>query len=201
MRGSRRLLLCATLLCGLVPGTGCVTRPVEHQVFDRDFTTVSLRSYKRGTQIVDKGYQHPFTIASGRLAHILSRIDLRREDDGEAQRVPAIPTDSIYLIAEGLADALAKADQNQEVVVMSIRRTKRLGIFDRKFLTSLVAYRKDDLLYLHLGLSDWEIPPSREERLPPPRVGSPSKNIRIITSPGMTLVETASVSVTWGDQE
>lgn len=199
-RGSRRALLCAALVPGLALGTGCITRPVEHEVFDRDLTTVSLRSHKRGASIVEKGYQHPFSIATARLAHILSRIDLRREEGGETKRVPAIPTESIYLIAEGLADGLAKADADQEVVVMSVRRTKRLGIFDRKYLTSFVAYRRDDLLYLHLGLSDWEIPPYREERLPPPKVGSPSKKIRIIPSRGMTLVDTASVSVAWRDE-
>ncbi len=199
MRGSRQVLLCAALFPGLVLGTGCVTRPVEHEVFDRDLTTASLRSHKRGASVVEKGYEHPFSIATARLAHILSRIDLRREEGGETKRVAAIPTDSIYLIAEGLADALAKADANQEVVVMSIRRTKRLGIFDRKYLTSLVAYRKDELLYIHLGLADWEIPPYREERLPPPKVGSPSKKIRVIPSRGMTLVDTASVSVAWDD--
>lgn len=197
-RGSRRTLLCAALGLAL-PLAGCITRPIDHKVFEQDYTTIYLRSYKRGTSIVEKGYQHPFTIAPARMAHILSRIDLRREEDGETKRTPAIPTDSIYLIGQGLAEALAEADENQQVMVMSIRREKRLGIFDRKFLTSLIAYRKGDQLYIHLGSCDWAVPPSREDRLPEPQLDKPSAKFRVIPSRGMALVDTASVAVDWRD--
>jgi hypothetical protein len=198
MRGSHRTLLRVALGLTLL-ATGCITRPIQDKVFEQDYTTIYLRSYKRGTRVVEKGYQHPFTLSPSRAAHILSRIDVRRTEDGETKRVPAIPTESIYLIGEGLSQAFEKADPNQEILVMSIVRTKRLGIFDRKHLTSFLAYRKDDLLYLHLGTVDWSVPPGREDRLPVPEIGEPSAKFRIIPSRGMTVLDTASVSVAWRD--
>jgi hypothetical protein len=196
MSRAGRVLLCVAL--GLA-ATACVTRPVERVVFEEDLTTIKLRSHKRLGSIVEKGYGHPFTISPVRAAHILSRIDVRRQEDGETKRIAAIPTESLYLIGEGLADALGKADENQEVVVMSIRRTKRLGIFDRKFLTSFVAYRRDDFLYLHLGSLDWEIEPIREDRLPAPQIGKPSGKFQVVPSPEMQLVDSGSLAVAWRD--
>jgi hypothetical protein len=196
-RGSRRNLPCAALALVLL-ATGCVTRPIQDKIFERDYTTIYLRSYKRGTSVVEKHYQHPFTLSPARAAHILSRIDVRRTD-GDTKRTPAIPTESLYLIGEGLSEAFEKADPNQEILVQSIRRSKRLGIFDRKHLTSFLAYRQDDLLYLHLGVVDWPVPPGREDRLPIPDVGSPSSKFRVIPSKGMTLIDTASLSVAWQD--
>ena len=198
MRGSRRILKRAALGLALL-ATGCITRPIQDKVFEQDYTTIYLRSYKRGTSIVEKDYQHPFTLSPSRAAHILSRIDVRETEGGEAKRVPAIPTESLYLIGEGLSEAFEKADPNQEILVMSIVRTKRLGIFDRKHLTSFVAYRKDDMLYLHLGSVDWPVPPGREDRLPVPEIGNPSAKFRVIPSKGMALLDTASVSVAWQD--
>lgn len=198
MRGSRPILKRAALGLALL-ATGCITRPIQDKVFEQDYTTIYLRSYKRGTSVVEKGYEHPFTLSPSRAAHILSRIDVRRAEGGEAKRVPAIPTESLYLIGEGLSEAFEKADPNQEIVVLSIVRTKRLGIFDRKHLTSFLAYRKDDTLYLHLGAVDWPVPPGREDRLPVPDIGSPSAKFRVIPSKGMSLIDTASVAVAWRD--
>lgn len=197
MRGFRRILPRVALVLVLL-ATGCVTRPIQDKIFEQDYTTIYLRSYKRGTSVVQKHYQHPFTLSPARAAHILSRIDVRTTD-GEAERIPAIPTESLYLIGEGLSEAFEKADPNQEILVQSIRRTKRLGIFDRKHLTSFLAYRQDDLLYIHLGVVDWPVPPGREDRLPIPEVGNPSSKFRVIPSKGMTLIDTASVSVVWND--
>ena len=193
-RGSRRILPRAALGLALL-ATGCVTRPIQDKIFEKDYTTIYLRSYKRGASVVEKGYQHPFTISPARTAHILSRIDVRQADE----RTPAIPTESLYLIGEGLSEAFAKAGPDQEILVQSIVRSKRLGIFDRKHLTSFLAYRQDDLLYIHLGVVDWPVPPGREDRLPVPEIGSPSSKFRVIPSKGMTLLDTASVSVAWRD--
>lgn len=192
--GSRRILSRAALGLALL-ATGCITRPIQDKIFERDYTTIYLRSYKRGSSVVEKDYQHPFTISPSRTAHILSRIDVRSEDE----RVPAIPTESLYLIGEGLSEAFEKAGPNQEILVQSILRSKRLGIFDRKHLTNFLAYRQDDLLYIHLGVVNWPVPPGREDRLPIPEVGNPSSKFRVIPSKGMTLLDTASVSVAWRD--
>jgi hypothetical protein len=196
MRHAGRVLLCAVLALTVA---GCFKRPVEEKVFDKDRTTIKLRSHKRLGTVVEKGYQHPFTISAVRAAHILSRLDVRTKVDGEQKRIVAIPLESLYLIGEGLAEALEEANENQEVVVMSIRRAKRLGIFDRKYLTSFVAYRKDGFLFLHLGVLDWEIEPVREDRLPVPQVGDPSSKYQVVPSTAMQLVDSGSVAVAWND--
>jgi hypothetical protein len=85
--------------------------------------------------------------------------------------VPAIQTDALIQVAEGVSKALAAADPNQEVVVMIIRDTANWGVFDHDFLTSFIAYVKDERLYVHMSRHDWEIPKTRDERLPEPRIG------------------------------
>lgn len=188
------LWLAAALAIG---SSACITRPVKTPVFDDGYTQVFLRADKRGSKTIAKGFDQPAVIAPVRIAHILSRIDLRRGDDKE--RVPAIPLETLYTIAEGVAQALAKADASQEVVVQSIRRGKSLMIFERQYLTSLVCYMKDDVLYIHLSRSDWEIEKRREDRLPEARVGDHPLDFHLVTDKGMSLVDHQSVAVQWRD--
>ncbi len=195
MRPAVLLLLCALLLAP----TACFKRPVYRDAFDQDRTSVRLRREVKGFSTVEQGYQHPFAISRSRAAHILSRLDLRVKHKNETKRVPAIPTEALYLIGEGMSQAFAEAKPDEQVVVMSIRRQRRLGVFDRKYLTSLIAYRQDDQLYIHMGLSDWEIPARVEARgLPVPELGGSGKG-RLITSEGMTLIDDRVAAVDWSD--
>jgi hypothetical protein len=187
------------VLLGLF-STGCITRSVYQDVYLRDDTEVRLRSHKQGTTAVEKDFQQPFTIAAVRVAHILSRVDIRRETDDGATRGPAIPLSELYSIADGVSEAFATADSNQEIVVTSIRKARRLGVFTRNYLTSLVLYRRDDLIYVHLVRSDWEIPVRREDRIPEPQIGEHPTAFRILPSQAMTLVDEQSVAVAWRDE-
>jgi hypothetical protein len=182
-----------------VSSTGCITRTVRRDIYTDAYTEIFLRGEKKGGAPVERGFQHPADIAAARFAHILSRIDLRIEVKKDADRVPAIPTDTLYKIAEGVSKGLAEADSSQEVVVLSILREKRWGIFDRKYLTSFLAYVKDELLYLHFSRADWEVPASREDRLPQPHVGQHVMSFRVLPSRGMTVVDPQSVAVAWRD--
>lgn len=199
MSTARRRLLRAALLAAVLPllAGGCITRPVKTKVFDDGYTQVYLRSMKRGTETIPQGFDHPMHIASVRIAHILSRIDLRRGDDNE--RVPAIPLDTLFTIADGIAKALAEADPDQEVVVQSIRRGKSLKIFERQYLTSLLCYLKDSLLYIHISRSDWEVEKRREDRLPETYVGEHPLDFRLVSDRAMALVDHQSVAVDWRD--
>ena len=145
--------------------TGCITRSVKEPVFEQDLTQVLLRSQVKSGETLPKGFQQPLPISAARMAHILSRIDLRTGSE-DAEREPAIPLESLYVIADGMSKAFAKANPDQEVVVMSIRRGKHWGIFDRRYLTSLVAFVKDDLIYIYLARTDWEIPTNLQTRAP-----------------------------------
>lgn len=187
----------ALLLLPALLAAGCITRPVKRSVFDDGYTKILLRAEKRGTSTIAKNFDHPVSIAPVRLAHILSRIDLRGQEDKE--RVPAIPLDTLFTIAEGMSKALEEADPDEEVVVQSIRRGKSLMIFERQFLTSLLAYMKSDLLYIHVSRSDWEIPKRRRERLPETHVGEYPLEFHLVVDTGMSLVDHQSVAVQWRD--
>jgi len=197
-RRAAALLLAAVAIAS----TACATRAVRQTVFDFEDTEVVLRSHKKGGEVVDEGFDHPVSIEPARIAHILSRIDLRREDGRSAALAPAIPSETLYIIADGIAKGLAEADSSQEVVVQSIRRGTHWGIFGRRYLTALLCYRKNDLLYVHISSSDWEIPiddDDEEERLPEPRVGRYPLEFRLVVDRGMALVDHQAVAVDWRD--
>ena len=186
----------------LLLAAGCITQPVREGVFMEGTINVFLRSEKRWFQVLDKGYEHPVTISPVRMAYILSRMDLRTggktSKKGE-ERVPAIPTEMLFPIAEGVSQALAQADENQEVVVMAIRRFKHFHVFERKYLTSFVAYARDDRLYIHMARSEWEIPQRRWDKIPEPRIGEHPMKFRLYSGTAMTLVDAQSVAVEWRD--
>lgn len=187
------------LLALCLTQSACITRTVRETVFDSSGTEVKLRAQKRGGKLIDRGFDHPIAIAPVRLAHILSRIDIRREDGKDAKRVPAIPLETLYTIADGISQALEKADSSQEVVVQSVRRHKHWGVFDRHYLTSLLCYVQDDLLYIHISRSEWEIPHNREDRLPETHVGEHPLGFRLVVEKGMSLADEQSVAVSWRD--
>jgi hypothetical protein len=178
--------------------TGCITRSVTQPVFEQDLTRVSLRTQKQWTDTIPKGFQHPLAISTARMAHILSRIDVRTAS-GDGERIPAIPLDLLYGVAEGMVKAFAQANPDQEIVVMAIERTKHWGVFDRRKLTSLVAWQRDDLIYLHLARTGWEIPRNLETDLPEPYADEAVMRFRVVPSEGMTLVPPQGVAVAWRD--
>ena len=179
--------------------SGCLTRSTKERVFSEGGTQVYLRSYKRAMSIVPKDYSHPADIAPVRMAHILSRIDMREDDD--PKRIPVIPLGSLFSIADGMAVALAKATPDQEVVVQSLRKKKTLLVFDHFYLTSLMAYMKDDLLYIHISRADWEVDKRRQKTsgIPETFVGEYPLKFRLIVDAGMTLNDHQSVAVNWRD--
>ncbi len=187
--------LCVGVLC--VSSIGCVTRYSRETVFDSDRTEVMLRGEVRGLTPVEQGYEHPATISSVRVAHILSRIDVRTDAKKGSQRVPAIPLETLYRIAEGVAQGLAKADSNQQVVVLSIRRSKHLALFDRKYLTSFIAFVRDGQLIVHLGKLDWEIPKRREDRLPEPHLDETTGKYRVLPGKHMDALGPQTLAVAW----
>jgi len=193
-------LALATLVAIAAAGSGCATRTIRETFHEDPTTRIVLRHHRESGEAVDRGYSQPIAIAPVRLAHILSRIDIRTEAKKGAQRAPALPTEALYIVADHLSKALREADSTQEIAVYYTRRAKRFGIFDHHFLTSFVTYAKDDLLYIHLSRTDWEIPKTgKNERLPEPRVGDYVMEFRIVPSKGMTQVDGQSVAVAWHD--
>lgn len=193
----RTRLLCLLALVTVAIGTGCLTRPIKETVSEENGTEVLLRSYKSGTTTLKQGYKHPVEIAPVRMAHILSRIDMRAGDS--PSRVPFIPLETLYTIADGMSAALAKATPDQQVVVQSQRKIKSLLVFDHFYLTSLMAYTKGERLYIHLSRSDWEVDKRRNKTmgLPETQIGEYPLDFRLIVDTGMTLNDHQSVAVDW----
>lgn len=202
-QGAKRLRVAAFLLVASL-ASACIS-PSKQPVFEDGGVEISLRSDSRFFRTIEKDYDHPITIAPVRIAHILSRLDLRPPkgvilfSEADEKRVAAIETEMLYPIGQGISDALAAADPNQEVVVMAIRDTKRWGIFDHDYLTSFVAYVRDDRLYIHLSRYNWEIPKRRDDRLPEPRVGDAPQRFRLYAGTAISLISDQAVAIDWRD--
>jgi hypothetical protein len=179
--------------------TGCLSRFVRDDVYNEGEVRVTLRAEKRWGSTVEKDYDHPATISGVRLAHVFSRLDVRRSVEDGNKRTPAIPTDLLYSVADGVSRALGRAGSEQEVVAFILRKERRFGIFDREFLTSFIAYVRGDELVLHLSRIDWELPERRELDLPDPRIGDHPQKFRIYASDAMRLRDGQTVVVDWRD--
>jgi hypothetical protein len=182
------LVACAAALAG------CMT--TKKTILERKGVTVQLIS-RRGDSVE---LNHPTVIAPVRLSHILARMDIRLSVKEGQQRVPAFHLEEIAGISEGLALGLQEARPNQRVIVYSIRREKRFGIFDTKYLTSFIAYVHGENLFIHLSRSNWEIPPRRKDSLPEPRIGKFPSKFRILPSKAMRLVDEQSLAIAWQDK-
>ena len=189
------LLLCTALVAG------CITRPVHQPVYKEKGVEVFLRAEKRLRSYVEQGFDHPVTISAVRMTHILSRLDIRKSVEEGNRRAPAIPTDILYSVAEGLTRSLERASANQEAVVMAVRKERTLRILDQDYLTSFVAYVRGDQLYIHLARSDWFVPDNRRQNrgLPEPQVGEHPTKLKLYGGTAMTLLDTQSVAVFWRD--
>lgn len=192
------LLLAAGLM--LVGPLGCFTRLVRETVIDAPAMTVMLRGEKRGGTPVEKGYAHPAQISAVRLAHILSRIDVRMNEDDAKERIHAFDAEILFDVGDALSRALARAGPSQEVVVMATRQSRRFGIFNEDRLTTFVAFVKDEQLHVKLGRIDWLLPKSgRDERPPEPYLDKQDMQFRVIPSEGMSVSGPQELSIAWRD--
>ncbi len=180
--------------------SGCLTRTLRTPVIEDRGLEIFLRGQKKGGQAIDRGFEHPAAIAPVRMAHILSRVDVQIDKKKAPERAPAIPTDSLFVIAEGVSKALSAADSSQEVVVMLVRREKRFVLFDHYYLTSFLTYVRGDRLFLHFSRIDWEVPPSREKkRLPEPQEGKKQMRFNVHAGNSMMALDSQSLMVDWRD--
>lgn len=179
---------------------GCATRELNNSVFDRRGVTVYLREYRQGFTLVERDFAHPVTISTERLVNILGAIDVRGREGAFVGVRAAFEPAQLELLADGLAAGLSQASPSQEVAVQSVRKAMQKVIFDRKYLTSFVAYVENDLLYLHISRVDWKIPERETKgKLPMPRVSEHPMKIKVEPSEGMFQEGVHAVSVEWRD--
>ena len=108
-----RLALAGVALVALA----CGPKYTREKVFEHRSLVVTLRAEVVDGERVERGFTHPTTISSVRIAHILSRIDVREGSEEGGERKPAFETVLLYSVGEQMALALATADSSQEVVV------------------------------------------------------------------------------------
>jgi len=178
--------------------SGCMTKVVKLPVFDENNVEVFLRYDARGGKPIERGYSHPVVVAPVRLTNLLARIEVRKGDKPE--REPAIPTELLYPIGEGVARALAKADPSQEVLVMATERKRNLAVFTQDYLTSLIVWNQDDKLFIKLGHLDWAIPKDgKGEKIPEPKLGEIVGKTRAVPSEGIAAEGNQLVTANWRD--
>ncbi len=196
---SSRAGLLLLALASVLP-VACITRDVKDTIVERRDVIVALREHKKGFEVIPRGFQHPARIAPQRLQNILGAIDVRgRETDLAGLRAAFDPA-QVPVAAEALAEGLSKANPNQEVAVTLIRKEMQHVIFDRKRLTSFVAYVQDGLLYLYFSRIDWEIPDLvKKTSLPEPQVDEHPMKFKVIPVEGMYSESSYAVSVDWQD--
>lgn len=190
-----RALVVALALASVACGPRYLRRPVESE----PGVTVFLRSEKKDGAVVDRGYEHPATIAPVRLTHVLSQIDVRRDADEGGKREPAIPTDLLYPAGSAISRALAQAGPGEQVVAQAVRRERRL-VFTTDHVTTLLLYVKDERLVVHVRHLDSELPKDeRRDQLPEPWIERRADEFRVVPGEAMVLVGPQEVAVDWRD--
>jgi hypothetical protein len=197
-RASGPIATALALACALA--LGCGPRYARVLVEDREGVKAVLRAEIIEGQVVNRGYAHPATISGVRLAHILSRIDVRfnASDEGGGERKPAIATDFLYELGDMLSQALTKANSTQEIVIQALRKEKSLGIFTNKYYTSFVAYVMGDDFVIHLSKVDALLDKSKDtDKLREPVAGVEVMAFKVLPSDGMVPIGHQALAVDW----
>jgi hypothetical protein len=196
-RVSSRACAAGLLVGAALVASGCMTRTVRTPVFEENLVKVFLRHDERGGKPIDRGYSQPVSIAPVRITNILARIDVRKEEDKE--RKPAIPTDLLYAIGEGVSRALAKADSSQEVVVMASERKRNMVVFTQDHLTSLIVWMQGDDVYVKLGELDVPLSNKAGDKPPEPQKDDKVGKMHVVPSEGIALQGEQTISANWRD--
>lgn len=184
---------------------GCAGNVVERDVYDHDGITTQLRYQVEDDAPVDRGFQHPATISEERLARILSAIEVRIDKNFQAEKlIPAVSPQIVKRVARALDVSLAEANSSEEVALIALRKTRYLGVFSERLLTSFVAYVKNDRLTIALSRVDWNLQllrtsASNREHLPQPRLGEKAMDFEIVTNTDVQAAGAQTVAVRWRD--
>lgn len=193
-------IVLATLVSFALLAPGCISREVRKVVYKRSGVEVILREHRSGFSTVERGFSHPAHISAQRLAHILGAIDVRGREEQLAGVRTALGSKQVAAVSNAVSVALAKANSNQELAVRIITKVRQHALFNRRKITSFVAYIENDLLYLHFSRIDWPIPQrERKNKLPEPRVGDHPMKFKLQPSEGMYAEGSYAVSVDWQD--
>jgi hypothetical protein len=192
----------ATVFIGLLLATslaGCATRTVRHSLIKQRMIQADLVREVSWFSVEERGFEHPAIISTQRLTRILNAIEVETQAKGSGTiRQPAFHPETVPRTAEALAKALAEASPNEEVGIKIIRIEARLGVFNKKFLTSFLAYIEDDHLYLLLRRIDWPIKESDEMRgLPEPQRNRKAMDFRVVSGDPIYFAGLQDLEIDW----
>jgi len=139
----RRTVLAALL--GATLCSGCGPKLVRETVYENEGVRVELRRTIKDGAPVARGYAHPATIADVRLAHILALVSY---EDASGKQRPTIRSEHVYLLAEGMARAVADAGPGDEIAAVAFPMDRRMGVFERKRVTAFRAFFQGEDLIL-----------------------------------------------------
>jgi hypothetical protein len=187
------------MLAALALGAlGCGARYARLPLVDTPDLGVVLRSESKGGALVPRGFAHPATLSAERAASILARIDVRESAGDADERRPAIPGELADDLGAALADALGRADANQEVAIRAQRRERRLGVFTRRFATSFVAFVDDrNRLQIHVVEADRELPAGDDSPVAEPIPGRSPQAFKTLPGPHVEAIAQRAVAVDW----
>jgi len=193
------LLLAGLCLAAALPG--CAARTVRHSLVKQNLVEVDLVREVKGFTIEPRGYEHPAIISSQRLTNILTAIEIETQAKGGGTiRQPAFHPEIVPRTADALAKGLAEASPDEEVGLKVLRREARLGIFNKKFLTSFLAYVDEGHLYLLIRRVDWPIKESDESKpLPNPMRNRKSMNFRVVSGDPIYFAGLQDLEIDWQD--
>ena len=178
---------------------GCATRTVRHNVIKENLLQVDLVREMHWFSVEERDFEHPAIISVPRLSRILNAIEIETQAEGKGViRQPAFHPEIVPRTAEALARALAEANPNEEVGIKVLRREARMGIFNRKFLTTFLAYVDDGLLYLLLRRIDDPITESQEKKpLPDPQRNRKVMEFRVVTGDPIYFAGIQDLEIDW----
>lgn len=195
-------VLCLLLLT-LVWLPACATRSSNHTVVENHVVQVDLRSQKPlfGFKTLPRGFDQPITISPARMEAVLAgiQIDIRPSDDSAIrERRYAIPRKILPKVAVAMSEAFAEASPDQELVVLALRKQMQKGLFNRKYLTSLIAYVEGGELYVHLSRVDWKTEEHRRgNKLPVPQIDEVVMPFATVPTELYATVGQQAVKVDW----
>ena len=179
---------------------GCVgTRTVHTPVFRENQVEVTLRHTLSGGEPVAMQFEHPRTISAIRMRRILASLDVRERKE-ERERVAAVSSEILSSLAAGVAEALERADSNQEVVVMATETKRRFGVLTSDHLTSMVIWSKDDRLWIYLGDVDSALSSDPTEKPKKPVRGKAGGKFRVVKTVAIDPVGPQTVAIDWRDE-
>lgn len=198
-RAIGRLAVLATLiLLGSSLG-GCSTRSVRSPIIDRIGIQGELVRQVKGFTTQPQGYEHPAIISVERMAHILTAVEVETNTKGtKVLRQPAFHPDIVDKTAKAVAEALSKAGPDQDIAIQVIHKKMQLGVFNKKYLTSFIAYVKEGYLYLLLRRIEWLIPQSDlDGSLPKPRRDYSPMDFRVVAGDHLFYAGPQALEIDW----